>query len=73
VQSHHPILLDADSFYSEEILEILEQKDREIVITPHPKEFSSLWERVTGEVLKVADIQKNRFETVRNSIKNILM
>jgi len=66
VQSHHPILLDADSFYSEEILEILEQKDREIVITPHPKEFLSLWERVTGEVLKVSDIQKNRFETVRN-------
>ena len=66
VQSHLPIVLDADSFYSDEILAILEQKEREIVITPHPKEFVSLWKRLTGEVLSVSDIQNNRFETVRN-------
>jgi len=66
VQSHLPIVLDADSFYSDEILVILEQKDREIVITPHPKEFSSLWKKLTGEELTVSHIQQNRFETVRN-------
>ena len=66
LQSHLPIVLDADSFYSEEILSILAQKDREIVITPHPKEFVSLWKILTGEVLSVSQIQENRFETVRN-------
>jgi len=66
VNSHLPIILDADSFYSNEILSILKQKDREIVITPHPKEFSSLWKRLTSEELSVSHIQKNRFETVRN-------
>jgi hydroxyethylthiazole kinase-like uncharacterized protein yjeF len=66
IKSHLPIVLDADSFYSNEILEILMQRDREIVITPHPKEFAVLWERLTGEKLSVADIQNQRFETVRN-------
>jgi len=65
VQSHLPILLDADSFHSEELLSILEQKEREVIVTPHPKEFASLWKIVTGEVLTVEEIQKNRFETVR--------
>jgi len=65
IQSHLPIVLDADSFHSEELLSILEQKEREIVITPHPKEFSSLWKILTGEVLSVEEIQKNRFGMVR--------
>jgi len=65
VQSHLPVLLDADSFQSEELLCVLEQKEREVVITPHPKEFVSLWKILTGEVLTVSQIQKNRFETVR--------
>jgi len=65
INSNLPIVLDADSFYSEEILSILNQKEREIVITPHPKEFSSLWEILTGEILTVEEIQKNRFETIR--------
>ena len=59
-------MLDADSFYSEELLSVLDQKEREIVITPHPKEFSSLWKILTGETLTVEAIQKNRFETVRS-------
>jgi len=66
IHSHLPIVLDADSFYSEELLSILEQKEREIVITPHPKEFASLWHILTGEVLTVQEIQQNRFETIRN-------
>ena len=65
IHSHLPIVLDADSFHSQELLSILEQKEREIVITPHPKEFSALWKILTGEVLSVEEIQKDRFEMVR--------
>lgn len=65
LESHLPTVLDADSFYLDELLTILEQKEREIVITPHPKEFSALWERLTGEVLSVSRIQQDRFGTVR--------
>jgi hydroxyethylthiazole kinase-like uncharacterized protein yjeF len=65
VKSHAPILLDADSFYRTELLEILEQKEREIVLTPHPKEFSVLWETLTGETLATEQIQADRFGAVR--------
>ncbi len=65
VKSHLPIVLDADSFYNEEILAVLEQKDREIVITPHPKEFVVLWKTLTGEQLTVTQVQNRRFEMVR--------
>jgi len=64
-QSHLPILLDADACYSSQLLGILEQKEREVVITPHPKEFVALWERLTGELLTVPEVQAKRFETVR--------
>ncbi len=63
--SHLPIVLDADAFLSTELLSILEQKDREIVITPHPKEFTILWKLLTGEELSVAEVQSRRFEMVR--------
>ena len=65
VRSHLPIVLDADSFYNEEILSVLAQKDREIVITPHPKEFVVLWKTLTGEQLTVTQVQNKRFEMVR--------
>ena len=58
-------MLDADSFLSEEILAILSQKEREVVITPHPKEFVSLWKILTGEELTVSQVQSNRFKIVR--------
>jgi hydroxyethylthiazole kinase-like uncharacterized protein yjeF len=60
-----PLVLDADSFYSREILSVLEQKERQIVLTPHPKEFASLWKFVTGEALTVAEIQENRLSVAR--------
>ncbi len=63
--SHLPIVLDADAFLSAELLSVLEQKDREIVITPHPKEFTILWKLLTGEELSVAEVQSRRFEMVR--------
>jgi len=65
VQSHLPIVLDADSFLSAEILTILDQKEREIVITPHPKEFVSMWKILTGEQLTVMQVQSKRFDMVR--------
>ncbi len=65
LENHLPIVLDADACYSEILLEVLAQKEREVVITPHPKEFSALWKRLTGEMLDVAYIQKHRFDVMR--------
>ncbi len=65
LHSHLPIVLDADAFLSRELLSVLEQKDREIVITPHPKEFTILWKLLTNEELSVAEVQSRRFEMVR--------
>jgi len=65
LNSHLPIVLDADAFLSSELLSVLEQKDREIVITPHPKEFTILWKILTGEELSVVEIQSRRFKMVR--------
>lgn len=65
LNSHLPIVLDADAFLSTELLSVLSQKDREIVITPHPKEFVIMWELLTGEELAVSEVQSKRFETVR--------
>ncbi|HIP28153.1 MAG TPA: NAD(P)H-hydrate dehydratase [Sulfurovum sp.] len=65
LNSHLPILLDADVFSSKELLSILEQKDREIVITPHPKEFVIMWKILTGEALRVEEVQSKRFDMVR--------
>jgi len=65
LNSHLPIVLDADAFLSVELLSILEQKDREIVITPHPKEFGIMWKILTEEALTVEEIQSKRFEMVR--------
>ena len=60
-----PIILDAGVFSSETILEFLEQREREIVLTPHPKEFVSLWNMTIEEPLHIALLQANRFEKVR--------
>jgi len=65
INSHLPVVLDADAFYSEVLLTILSQKERDVVITPHPKEFSVMWEKLTGECLSVEEIQQHRFEVVR--------
>jgi len=65
IGSHLPIVLDADALSSLPLLSIVEQRDREIVLTPHPKEFVSLWKILTGEILKVSEVQSRRFEMVR--------
>jgi hydroxyethylthiazole kinase-like uncharacterized protein yjeF len=60
-----PLILDADSFYSRELLSVLERRDRKVVLTPHPKEFVSLWSIMMGENLTVPQVQKRRFELAR--------
>ncbi|SFV54838.1 NAD(P)HX epimerase / NAD(P)HX dehydratase [hydrothermal vent metagenome] len=65
LDSKVPLVLDAGIFSSEMLLEFLEQKDREIVLTPHPKEFVSLWNMTIDSPLNIAILQANRFEKVR--------
>jgi len=65
LESDSPLVLDAGVFSSETILELLEQKEREIVLTPHPKEFVSLWNMTIDEPLNIAILQANRFDKVR--------
>ena len=69
VKRDTPLLLDADSFYSEELLSALENKTRSIVLTPHPKEFASLWKITMGEGVTIAEIQENRFSFAREFSK----
>ena len=65
LESEVPLILDAGLFSSEIILEFLEQKDRQIVLTPHPKEFVALWNMTIDSPLNIAILQANRFEKVR--------
>ncbi len=51
VKSNIPILLDADALSNELLLSILYQKNREVIITPHPKEFIRLWILLKDEEL----------------------
>jgi NAD(P)H-hydrate repair Nnr-like enzyme with NAD(P)H-hydrate dehydratase domain len=65
IDSDIPIVLDADAFYEPKLLNILSQESREIIITPHPKEFASMWQILTGEVLSIEDIQNHRFDIAK--------
>jgi hydroxyethylthiazole kinase-like uncharacterized protein yjeF len=64
IESNLPTVLDADALYKESLLKIIEQK-REVVITPHPKEFAAILEILKIGKLEVADIQKDRFNLAR--------
>jgi hydroxyethylthiazole kinase-like uncharacterized protein yjeF len=65
LDSEVPIVLDAGIFSDEIVLEFLEQKEREIVLTPHPKEFVDLWNLTIDSPLNIAVLQANRLEKVR--------
>ena len=65
IDSNIPLLLDADALSMPLLLETLKRSDREIVITPHPKEFSKMWKILSGESLSVEYIQQNRFDIAR--------
>ncbi len=53
------LIIDADIFSMEIILELLDHKD--IVLTPHPKEFASLLKITKLADISVKELQKKRF------------
>jgi len=57
-----PKVIDADLFCDNIILEVLKQKN--IVLTPHPKEFCSLLKITQLADISVQDLQNNRFKYV---------
>jgi len=63
--SNIPIILDADIFGSTTIKRFLSQTTREIILTPHPKEFVSMWRVIYDESISVATLQSNRLKFVR--------
>lgn len=54
-----PLLLDADIFYHKKILKLLKRKN--IVLTPHPKEFVELLSVSGVAKIDIQTLQKNRF------------
>ena len=61
VQKQTPVLLDADALSNKVLLQILEQKERDIVFTPHPKEFCKLLSYFSQSI-DIQTLQNNRFE-----------
>ncbi|MBS9782330.1 MAG: NAD(P)H-hydrate dehydratase [Arcobacter sp.] len=57
-----PILIDADLFYDKLILKIL---NKQVVLTPHPKEFCSLLKLCNIADLNVEQLQRNRLKYVQ--------
>jgi len=59
---HHdlPVLIDADLFYHDILKEVLQRKSN-LVLTPHPKEFSSLLKITSIADASVSQIQSDRF------------
>ena len=61
-----PMVIDADMFYKKEIVKFL---DKKVVLTPHPKEFSSLLKLTGIGEYSSEEIQKNRFALVEEFSK----
>lgn len=59
-----PILIDADLFYRDILVEVLDKKSN-LVLTPHPKEFASLLKMTNLAEVSVQEIQENRFKYIR--------
>ncbi len=59
-----PILLDADILHSSKLKEILE-KNSNLVLTPHPKEFSVMLKNLDMGDFSVKEIQAKRFDLAR--------
>lgn len=54
-----PIIIDADLFYEDVLLEAL---DKEVVLTPHPKEFCALLRLCKIDDITIETLQDNRFK-----------
>ena len=59
IQNDIPKLIDADLFYKKEIINILNSKN--IVLTPHPKEFCGLLKVTNIADISVDQLQNDRF------------
>ena len=57
-----PLIIDADLFYMKIIVKILEKKN--IVLTPHPKEFVSLLKLTDIADISIEELQNERFKYV---------
>jgi len=69
-----PKVIDADLFYDVNILESLKQKD--LILTPHPKEFCSLLKITKIANISVKELQNNRFKYVNlfcKKYKNVVL
>ncbi len=74
LQNDIPKVIDADLFSDENILALLEQKN--IVMTPHPKEFCSLLKITKLADISVKELQNNRFKYVEifsKKYKNVVL
>ena len=60
LENDYPLVCDADIFYMPVLLEILKRKN--IVLTPHAKEFVSLLKQTGLADISVEELQKNRFK-----------
>jgi len=56
-------VIDADLFYDEIILDVLNQEN--VVLTPHPKEFCSLLRLSEIANISIEELQNNRFKYLR--------
>ncbi len=65
IDSSVPVVLDADALDRVDLLQILHQEQRRIVLTPHPMEFTRLWKWTMKEELSLEALQKERFEYAR--------
>jgi hydroxyethylthiazole kinase-like uncharacterized protein yjeF len=61
-----PKIIDADLFYDKLIIEVL---DKDVVLTPHPKEFCSLLKLCNIADISVEQLQNNRFLYVEKFCK----
>ncbi len=59
------LVIDADGLNDPVLLEALNQKERTVVLTPHPLEFVRMWRYLFGEDLSVEQVQADRFGYVR--------
>ncbi len=66
LQKDISLIIDADLFYSKLILEVLE---KEVVLTPHPKEFCSLLKLCDIADITIEELQNNRLLYVEKFCK----
>jgi hydroxyethylthiazole kinase-like uncharacterized protein yjeF len=59
IKTDLPLVIDADIFHSKLILELLKNNNK-MVLTPHPKEFISMFNLIFSKKLTVEELLKNR-------------